>query len=213
MPKITTKTFIIAGQSRQFGIWYTESDKFFVKDFDENVGGRFHSAKFGGGGNCPTEEDLYEKIKSAIKAYEEKIAESKKVIIIKLDAAKEHLGDYENEDRSRMASNYVPGWLSAIYESGDLGTMGFYIRFEVKMFRKVGNRHEFFDVQEGGRLVNCESISNLEMYQIIDWSQEKEDALKKLQTMFDSLLHKFVTAMSSPELFIEAINNQKLLLG
>jgi hypothetical protein len=79
------------------------------------------------------------------------------------------------------------------------------------MFRKVGNQHEFFDIQESGKLCNQESIPNLTCYQIIDWTQEKEDALTKLQTMFDSLLHKFVTAMKNPELFIEAINSQKLL--
>ncbi len=208
MPKITAKKFTIAGRLCEFGIWYTETDKFFVKDFDENVGGTYTSKKFGA--NSPTEEDLYNKVKSAIAAYELKIAESKKVIVLNLTAAKPHLEKFRKESRKYNDSEYSPEWLNHIY-GNDEGKMGFYIEYNVKMFRKVGDQHEFFEIQDSGRLVNRESIRNLTMYQIIDWTQEKEDALIKLQSMFDTLLTKFVEAMKSPEQFIEAINKQKLL--
>jgi len=212
MPKIKTKEFYIAGKKQEYSIFYSEKDKFYIKDFDENVGGKYTSRKFG---STQTLEELIEKTRIAIKAYEEKIAELKKVIVLDLTASKSHLEKYANQDRHKgyKEPDYDPAWLGQIYSSDifDGAVMGFYIEFAVKMFRKSGDQHEFYDIGGGGALINKSTIANLTMHQIIDWSQEREDALRKLHTMFDTLLDKFVTAMKTPELFIQNINNQKLL--
>lgn len=215
MPKITEKHFNIAGNSRKYGIWYTESDKFFIKDFDENVSkGPFTHKKFGAG--TDTFDELIEKAEAAIKEYEKKIAELKKVIVIDLTAAKSHLEKYKKPQETRnhyRDSQYEPEWISHIHGSDvfDGAVMGFYIEFKVKMFRKVGNHHQFYDIGGTGKLINENTIPNLTAYQIIDWTQEREDALNKLHLMFEALLDKFISSMKNPEQFIEAINQQKLL--
>lgn len=207
MAKITDKEFWIAGERRNYGIWYTETDKFFIKDFDEQVAGnRYTYRKFGAG--TSTMHELLEKVNIAIKEYETRIAELRKVIIIDLTAAKAHLEKYLYSER-----DYSPEWLNHIHASNtyDGAVMGFYITYEVKMFRIVGDRHEFFDITKEGKLINQSSVDNLTMYQIIDWSLEKQDALNRLYNMFQVLLDKFITSMKNPEQFIDAINQQKLL--
>lgn len=212
MPKIVDKHFLIAGNDIKYGIWYTESDKFFIKDFDENVATHYTFKKFGSGSE--TMEELMEKAEIAIKEYEKRIAELKKVIVIDLDAAKSHLEKYANpKQKNYNDPNYSPAWLNHIHSSEvfDGAVMGFHIQFAVKAFRKVGNQHEFYDYGGSGKLINKNVIPNLTCYQIIDWTQDREDALRKLHTMFGTLLDKFIEAMKEPENFIEAINNQKLL--
>jgi len=114
MPKITTREFNIAGQVYPCSVWYTASDKFFLKDFPKDIERTAQITPLG----SKTEEELYERYDEGIKKYELLITESKKVIIFHLSAAVPHLENRYSkwgQPFKNIPCNSNRVWFGALY--------------------------------------------------------------------------------------------------
>lgn len=198
MPKITNKMFVCAGKAYECTVWYTASDKFFIKGFPQDIQSAAKITPFG----SKTEDELYNRYNEGIKHYEDIIAQSNKVIVFHINAAKEHL-----ENRGIRAYKTETVGLHDDHHAD----MGFTINYEIKMLRVVGEDRFLHGFSDTGTLYNGEKIVNENYNQIIDYTPEREQMFKELFTRFDKLFEYFFAGIKEPEKFIDSINSIKLL--
>src|SRR5689334_12909181 len=127
MPKITNRDYVIAGLKYPCSVWYTASDKFFLKGFPKTIESTAQITPLG----SKTEEELYQRYEDGIERYETLIATTKKVIVFRLTAAKPHLQDRYSEYRNTQPQ--MPVGVSSSHTSD----MGFEISYEIKMLRSI----------------------------------------------------------------------------
>lgn len=203
MAKITTKKFKVAGKTLECGVWYTASDKFFLKGFPPAIE-RAASIAIKG---SPTEEELYEKYEQGIARYEEMIARSRKVIVFSISAANSHL----EEKFNKFGHNGLPQMPDGISET-HYAKMGFTINYEIKMLREVGESYYLHNInEEGNPMGSGEEIKNKGYNKIINYTPEREQAFKELHLRFDKLLEAFISGFSEAEKFIDSIPKTRLL--
>lgn len=204
MPKITTKEYNIAGKSYKCTVWYTATDRFFFKDFPKDIERTAQITPLG----SATEDELYERYEEGIKRYETIISESKKVIVFKIIAADTHLNGRYN---TRSFGNHLPKMPVGV-RTTHANQMGFFIDYEVKMLRKVGDDLLLHNIDDNDSVVGYgNKIENIDVPKIIDYTPEREAAFKELYTRFDKMLMAFINGFFEAEKFIDSIPATKLL--
>jgi hypothetical protein len=202
MPKITNKDYVIAGVKYPCSVWYTVSNKFFLKGFPRPIEITAQITPFG----SETEDALYQRYKDGIQRYETLIATTKKVIVFRLSAAKPHLENRYSEHRDSLPQ--MPVGIS----SSHMCDMGFEISYEVKMLRSVDKAVYLHNIDSDGNPYGSgDEIRNERYSKIIDYTPEREQAFKELYMRFDNLLIAFINGFFEAEKFIDSIPTTKLL--
>jgi hypothetical protein len=202
MPKITNRDYIIAGVKYPCSVWYTASNKFFLKGFPLAIERTAQITPLG----SKTEDELYQRYEDGIKRYEVLIATSKKVIVFRLRAAKPHLENRYSEHRDSLPQ--MPVGVS----SSHMSDMGFEIDYEVKMLRSVDKARYLHNIDNDGKPYGSgDPIMNDRFSKIIDYTPEREQAFKELYVRFDNLLMAFINGFFEAEKFIDSIPTTKLL--
>lgn len=203
MPKITTKKYTIAGKAHEVSVWYTETNQFHFKNFPPEVGRLAGNTEQYRLNNQPTAHALYFAADEAIKIYEEKIKQTRKVIVYEVKAP-----DGVKATKNGYRTIPLPNCEWVGY-AGDRDDFGFMVNYKILYAIESGEKREFRYVQEDDSAGHvCHSVKG----RIIDYSPEREQFFINLRSAFQKLFLQTVSFLHDPEKLVYSIDSGQVLL-
>lgn len=204
MPKITTKQYSIAGKECSVQVWYNEQNLFHFKGFPAEVSRIAGNTEQYRLAHQPTSDALYFAAKEAIKLYEEKIKQTRKVIAYEVKAP-------ENVKSIKKGYQTYPrencDWVGY---SGERDDFGFMVNYKVLFLIESGDKREFRSVMDDGTPGHMEHGGK---GRIIDYTPEREKFFINLRSAFINLFDQAISYLHDPDKLILSIQSGQPLLG
>lgn len=205
MPKVSSVTLTIKGELKEYAIHYLKQDKFYIKDFPEDVFRLVNSVTCDltrAGKQFETEQELTDYYEEFVKRYHEIISQTRKVIAYHISAplAFRSLPEVAREVSDKLG-----------YAGQGNNIFGFTINYGV-FLQRIGNGTTFFTIQPDG---STGGIAHFEFKQsiIIDYTPEREAFLENMKERMKEMFLKVLSFMMDEKKFMELIDSNVKLLG
>ncbi len=191
MPKVSNCSIKIAGEHKRFDIFYNKKDSFHVKDFPVEINRLVNKPNFRTT-DYATERELINCLNTIVNEYHELVKDTRKVIVYKLYASSEIRRDWQDHaNGGRSSSGFREGINDNVEDmSGPAYGIGFtyHVLLETK-----SNGVRYNHIKSNGEIGYSASIHRGDI--LIDWTQEREDALKALADGMHKLMVKICAAL------------------
>lgn len=201
MPKVSSIRFEIQGKSIDFAIHYKKSEKFFIKDFPDEVLVIAEDFKRQGK-KFETENELITYYSTLIVKFHEIISRTRKVIAYHLSAP----------DAFKDLTGLTKEIIDKIgYVGRDKNTFGFTIEYDI-LFEQTDNGKSFFNVNEDNTIGSKANFAT-HLSTIIDYTPERELFFINLNKRMQDIFLKVITIMADAQQFTALIDSGVKLLG
>lgn len=206
MAKIDSKFFKFQSDHVKVDIFYTHRDKFFAKNVPDGVR-RVTESNFSG---FDTEFNLTDALREAFRLYHEKIKKGRKVIFYSFSMTTDLCMKRTREGGWAGHKNWVPeNYLKGSSYSGIGDGYGFGIEWKVYM-EVEAEETTYHSIHPDGSLGYKESLSDKN---IIDWTPEREEALKEVYASMEEMVKKIVKVLVEPKSFTKMLDSGTKLLS
>lgn len=209
MAKIDSKWFKFQSDHVKVDIFYTHKDHFFAKNVPDDVKW-ISEANFSG---FDKEFDLIEALRSAFRLYHEKIKKSRKVIAYSFDMTAELCMKKVRSGEWHGYKDWVPDNFrgpNMDRASGVGDGYGFGIEWEVYM-EVMAEETSYHSIRPDGTLGYKEE--GLSGKQVIDWTQEREEALRGVYASMEEMVKRVVKILGEPKAFTKMLDSGTKLLS
>ena len=210
MPKITQKKVTIDGKLYLVDILYNEKNDFHAKGLPEHIKTFAFENKISLGGH-KTLDNLTKSIDSSIKGYHEAKQKIRKVLSYSIAIGTALLMNQDEECRFQRFNNYqewVPQSLRDT-RSSNLSDKGFTIGWEVLYEIDNGNKILYYKINSDGSI----GYSALREDFVIDWTQERENSFKAIDSSLQELVKKIALILGDAKATAQLLDSGlKLLL-
>ena len=184
MPKITTANALIDGEYNSINISYNQKKSFYTDSIPSKVtailGSDYRLSGY------PSLVELKNAIREGLKLYHEKIKKTRKVIAYTLELSTSIAMNKESEGYYSGRKKWIPKDIKI--ESIDTDGYGFAIDYKVYM-EISGAKKEYRRITDEGEVEKWEAHINRDEI-IVDWTQQREDTLKRIQLELEELAKK-----------------------
>lgn len=205
MPKVSSIRFNIKGESRELAIHYLKDQKFYIKDFPDEVNRIVWQATsdFTRAGNkFETEQELIDYYEAFLERYHKIISETKKVIAYHIAAPNKfkELKEVTKEVKDKLG-----------YGGSGENQFGFTIDYGVFLMR-TGDGTGFFDINEDGTAGRNANFP-FNHCTIIDYTPEREAFLEGMKERMRGMFLKVISFMMDEKKFIQVMDSNTKLLN
>lgn len=205
MPKVSSVFFKIKGESKEYAIHYLKQDKFYIKDFPDDVFRLVNSVTSDftrSGEKFETEQELTDYYEKFIERYHNIISQTRKVIAYHISAPS-MFRELPEVNQVKQKLGYAGGQGENVF--------GFTIDYGV-FLQQEGNGTSFFTINTDG---SAGSFAHFEFKKsiIIDHTPEREVFLENMKQRMREMFLKVISVMMDEDKFTTMIDSGMKLLA
>lgn len=209
MPKVSNCRIQINGQYQQFDIYYNKGEKFYVKNFPEEVLkiGKDEADKVAPTYGFATEQLLIENLKKIVDQYHTKIKSQRHVILVQMNVTR----DCFMNKTGHGSWSGLQKWVSEDVKISTIpnGDYGFSFSFE-HLLEVEENGKKYYIVKEDGEIGYDRHVRGNEI--LIDFTEDRYSELCKLAEATHKLIAKIGEVITNKDKLSHLLDNGTKLL-